>query len=362
MRVALVHDYLYKNGGAEKVLQQLHEMFPEASVYTLLYDELGTSGVYKGWDIRTSGLHTKPFIKKAINYYRSVMPQAIESFDLTDYDLVISDSSSFAKGVITQPNTLHISYIHTPTRFLWFDLASHINRGKFGLLKSFVPLALHNLRIWDFLSAKRPDVLVANSTNTQQRIKKFYRRDSVVIHPPVDVARFDHGRRDPQDFFVLIARLEPHKDIDLAIEAANKSKSKLHIIGTGSDEARLRQLAGPTTTFLGHMSDKDVESQLYHAKALLAPQTEDFGITMAESLAAGCPVIARAAGGALEIVENGKTGILISSLTAGSLSNAMLEFKSEHYDPKDCHESVTKFSTDNFKHNITKLVNENLKD
>lgn len=359
LKVALCHDYLIKIGGAEKVLEELHLMFPDAPVFTLLYDESATARRYASWDIRTSWLQKAPYAFSKINYYRALMPQAVESFDLAAFDVVISDSSSFIKGVITQPHTLHISYIHTPTRFLWFDLARHITRGHFSaLVKSAIPAVLHRIRQWDTVAAKRPDVLIANSKTTQDRIKKFYQRDSRLIYPPVECARFDHSRRHPQDFFLIISRLEPHKEIDTAIAVANSLGVKLKIIGEGGDQTRLRQLAGPSIEFLGWLDDQKRDHYLYHAKALLAPQVEDFGISMVESLAAGCPVITRNSGGGAEIVQDGVNGIVITEPLAEGLAQAIHSFQDDRFTASVCAQSAQRFRPEIFRRNINAIIEQ----
>ncbi len=361
LRVALAHDYLIKNGGAEKVLQSLHKLFPQAPVYTLVYNEQTTDGLYKDWDIRTSYLQNRPLIDKGIDYYRALMPMAVESFDFSDYDLVISDVSSFIKGVLTGTHTLHISYIHTPTRFLWFDIASHIKRGRFaGVTKAFIPYVLHKIRQWDVLAAERPDFLIANSVTTKKRIAKFYRRESTVIYPPVAIEQFEPAKRSPQDFFLIMSRLEPHKDIDTAIKAANQSKVPLVIAGTGGDLERLKKLAGPTVKFVGQVSDQERNQLFYTAKAYVAPQREDFGITFVEALAAGCPVIARNIGGAQEIVKPPKNGILLDEITEDNLSNTFSHFSNHHFNPTDCADSVTGFSEANFEHQIKHFIEQRL--
>jgi glycosyltransferase involved in cell wall biosynthesis len=354
-KVALAHDYLIKNGGAEKCLVAFHELFPNAPVYTLIYDTIGTNGLYEGWDIRTSYLQNRVGANKYIDYYRLVMPQAVESFNLDEYDIVISDSSSFIKGIITQPKTKHICYMHTPTRFLWFDINKHIGRAKFlSSLKSFIPYFLHKVRIWDTLAAERPDIIIANSLTTKKRISKFYHRDSSVINPPVEIGTY--GKRNVLDYYLLVSRLEPHKDIEVAIKSAMLARVKLKIVGSGTDEARLRSMAGSNIEFLGHVSDEEKNKLFQGAIAFLAPQTEDFGITMVEALSHGCPVIANDDGGASEIVQPGKTGILIKDLTSDLLcevlkSNVVLKINDD-----DCADSVKKYSTDNFKINILKEI------
>ncbi len=344
-------------GGAERVLDVLHQMFPEAPVYTLLYDQNATNNHYNGWDVRTSGMMKLPQKFKRIDYYRALMPQAIESFDLSDYDLVISDSSSFAKGAITQPNCLHISYIHTPTRFLWFDVDRHVSRGKFlGVIKKLIPLVLHSLRQWDFIAARRPDVLIANSNTTKDRINKFYRLESTVIYPPVDLKRFDISKRDPQDYFLIVSRLEPHKDLAVAIEACSNLNIPLKIIGTGTHQHVLERMAGSSIQFLGTVADNDRDKLLYGARALIAPQIEDFGITMVEALAAGCPVIARAEGGATEIVQHGKTGVLLNEMSVAHLSNILLDFNQNNFDSHDVAIASERFSADHFVTQLRSLI------
>ena len=361
IKVALVHDYLIKLGGAEKVLDVLHQMFPSAPVYTLLCDEHATNNHYAQWDIRTSWMMKLPQKFKRIDYWRTLMPQAIESFDLSAYDLVISDSSSFAKGVITQPNCLHISYVHTPTRFLWFDIERHISRGKFfGVVKKIIPYVLHRMRQWDFIAARRPDVLIANSVTTQDRISKFYRLGSTVIYPPVELNRFNISKKKPQDYFLIISRLEPHKDLEIAIESSMTHDMPLVIVGTGTHEAVLKRLAGNSIKFVGNVDDAERDRLLYGAKALIAPQIEDFGITLVEALATGTPVIARAMGGALEIVQSPKIGVLLKEMTVENLSEILTNFDQSHYDSQLCVSIAKQFSQDIFMKQMFKMIELNL--
>lgn len=361
-KIAFAHDYLIKNGGAENCLVQLHELFPKAPVYTLIYDEAGTRSRYKDWHIHTSYLQHRPLVKKLINYYRLFMPQAVESFDFSEFDIVISGASSFIKGIITKPKTFHICYLHTPTRFLWINSKSHIERGQFsGLIKQIVPYFLHKVRIWDSVAAARPDVIIANSNTTRSRIAKYYRRESSVIYPPVNINNNDYKKRVTKDYFLVISRLEPHKDIDIAIKAAKLSKKKLKIVGEGSDISRLKSIADDCTEFIGHVSEKDKIDLYLGAKAFLAPQLEDFGITMVEALSLGCPVIARGDGGAKEIVHHGKTGILLSEMNAKTLAGAMDSQQIDKFNAETCFSSVTKFSTENFKINFLKEILKNVR-
>ncbi len=361
-KIAFAHDYLIKNGGAENCLRDLHELFPHAPVYTLLYDEEATQRVYKDWDIRTSYLQKRAYVSKLINYYRLVMPQAVESFDLSEYDIVISDASSFIKGIITQPNTFHLCYVHTPTRFLWFDIGNHINRAKFAsVVKSFVPYVLHKMRIWDTISAQRPDLLVSNSETTRSRVRKFYHRDSVVINPPVNIEIDAYKDRLPKNYYLVVSRLEPHKDIEIAIRAAIKANVKLKIAGEGADLERLRSISNKNIQFLGRVSDNEKEELMLGAIAFLAPQTEDFGITMVEALSFGCPVITNDAGGGSEIVQDGKTGILIKDIDAIKLAEVMTSNKSYEIKAVDCAKSAEKYSSDNYKVRMLKEIIKNVR-
>lgn len=361
LKVAIAHEYLIKNGGAERVLQAIHDIFPKSTVYTLVYNEQTTGGIYKKWDIQTSYLQSKPLINYGINYYRAAMPQAVESFDFSKYDLVISDSSSVIKGIITQPETLHVCYMHTPTRYLWFDIDFHINRGKFFKpLKWLIPTMLHKQRQWDYIAAQRPDYIISNSVTTQSRILKFYHRESELIHPPVNMSRNQISERDPQDYYLIVSRLEPHKNIDMAIKAAINSKQKLKIIGVGTDLDYLKKISNENIEFLGKLTDEQVAVHFSRAKAFLAPQTEDFGITMVEALAAGCPVIANAKGGALEIVEHNVTGRLLPEINSEQLSSELLSFDISKYKPENCRDAAEKFSSNQFTDKLRTCLKDKL--
>ncbi|MFA6423231.1 MAG: glycosyltransferase [Patescibacteria group bacterium] len=354
MKVAIVHDYLIKLGGAERVLENLHELYPDAPVYTFLYNENKTQGKFSKWDIRPSSLNKDPIIKNKISFARALMPMAAEQFDLSEYDVVISNCHAFSKGVITKPETVHISYCHTPTRFLWFKADEAINQmGWFS--RKLAPYVLNYLRIWDVQSADRVDYFLGNSKNVCQRIKKFYRRDSEILYPPVDINRFQLNENEG-DYYLIVSRLEPHKKVDLAIAAFNDLDLPLKIIGDGTELNYLKSLAKENIEFLGELNDEAVVKYIYGCKAFIYPQEEDFGITSLEAQACGRPVIAYGKGGALETIVEGRTGEYFMEQSAGCLADTIRNFDPKKYKSKEIRENAEKFSETSFKNNVKKLV------
>lgn len=309
MRVAIVHDYLAQAGGAERVVEAMHRIWPEAPIYTSVYDPEATLSSFRGMDVRTSFLqrwarHSR-IHKLALPFY----PAAFESFDLSGYDLVVSSTSGFAKGVITGPETCHICYCHTPARFAW-RYHEYVAQGGYGrATRRVLPLLVHCLRAWDYASAQRVDYFVTNSYNTARRVHKFYGRAAGVVHAPVEAGRFRVEDTPPRGYFLTVSRLVGYKRVDLAVEACSRLRLPLKVVGVGPDAARLRALAGPSVEFLGRLEDAQVAKLLAHCRALLFPGEEDFGITPLEAMASGRPVIAYRAGGALETVVEGKTGV-----------------------------------------------------
>jgi len=370
MKVALVHDHLAQDGGAEKVLAVLANMFPEAPIYTLLYDKKYTDRYLPGRQIETSIIQKLPGGVRHYQWYMPFMPMAVEFFDLRAFDLIISDTSSFAKGVITAPGALHISYCHTPTRYLWSDTHQYINELKYNKwLKKVISLVLNKIRIWDRLAADRVDLFIANSRTVQERIAKYYRRQSLVIYPPVEVDKFkisDLSTLDKADrYFLIGCRLAPYKRVDLVIETFKKlgSDYRLKIFGDGVDLKRLRALAGDADNieFLGRVSEEQKVELYSHAQAFLNPQEEDFGITVVESMAAGRPVIAFRRGGAVETVIDGQTGLFFDEATVESLSAAVKRFSELSFDSQRIREHALQFSVDNFKKQINDFIAEHLK-
>lgn len=358
MRVALVHDYLTQYGGAERVLQAFTEIFPHAPLYTIVYDEKLTRGAFENQNIHTSFLQKIPLARSRHRFFPVFMPLAVEQFDLSRFDIVLSDSASYAKGVLTRPNTLHICYCHTPMRYAWDDCHKYIKEFHFPRpFKNFVPFVMNYIRLWDKISASRVDKFIANSQFVAQRIEKYYRSRAEVIHPPVET---DNYQIVPKidDYFLMVGRLLPYKRFDIAIEAFNHLKLPLKIIGEGPEEKRLKKIAGDNIEFLGHLPDKEVAQYYSRARAFIFPQEEDFGITPLEAMASGRPVIAFKGGGALETVVEGKTGLFFSQQTTNSLSRAVNNFNSDYFNPEIIRQQALKFSKNIFKEKIKNFVEE----
>jgi glycosyltransferase involved in cell wall biosynthesis len=361
MRVAIVHDYLTELGGAERVLEAICELFPHAPIYTLIYDKKATGGIFEGRRIHTSFLQRFPFSRRRHRNYAWLMPMAVEGLDLSKYDLVVSDSSSYAKGVITKPNTIHVCYCHTPIRYAWDD--SHRYVKEFGAPRIFrwlIPLFLNYLRIWDKEAALRVDWFATNSSFVRDRIRKYYRVDAEVVHPPVDTDFFSAVRREAKDYFLAAGRLVAYKRFDLAIKACNEMKLKLVVAGEGPEEKKLRKIAGPEITFAGRVSDEKLRELYAGAKALIFPQEEDFGIIAVEAMAAGCPVIAYRGGGALENIIEGVTGTFFDHERPSTLAHALEEFDNMKFDPEAIRRHAENFSKSAFKKNIMRVIEKAL--
>jgi len=399
LKVALAHDYLREYGGAERVLEALHEIFPDAPVFTAYVnlDAMGENGKrFKSWKIIPSWFQKFPFANQLLSPFRIFGPMMFESFDLSEYDLVISSSSAthLAKAVITKPETLHLSYIHTPPRFLYGYVTS-FNYKKHWWTRIGGEIINHFMRIYDFEVSQRPDILVANSKNIQARIKKFYRRDSVVVYPPVDVSVIlnevknlsrmrgtSNKLRDPsakpQDdkkYFLVLSRLVRGKGVEVVVEACGKLGLPLKVAGNGPELDNLKNKAGKNVEFLGWVSDEQRVKLLQNAKALIvASEDEDFGITSIEAQAAGTPVIAPASGGFLETVEDGppshkasagqgKTGLLYGGpglVDVDSLVRALGEFREDQFKAEDLRKNAQNFSKERFKKEMLELVEKNL--
>jgi len=360
MRVALVHDYLNQYGGAERVLEAFGQIFPQAPIYTLLYDKERTGQAFEGRCIRTSFLQKIPLLKSHHRPFLMLMPLAIEQFDLSQYDLVLSDSASYAKGVITSPQTVHICYCHTPIRYAWDDSHKYIEEfGYPNLVKKVIPFFMNYIRFWDEQAAQRVDKFIANSQFVAQRIKKYYHRQAKVIHPPVRTNLF-YIANQPDKYFLIVGRFLPYKRFDLAIEAFNQLGLPLKIIGEGPERKKLEKKAGPNIEFVGSVADEKLKDYYAHCQAFIFPQEEDFGITAVEAMAAGRPVIAYQAGGALEIVQSGVTGLFFKDQTTKSLIEALKRFRSDNFDPKVIREKALEFDEEKFKKRIKDFIDENV--
>ncbi len=357
MKVALVHDYLNQMGGAERVVMAFHDIFPDAPIYTSIYDPKRVDPAFQKMDVRTSFMQKLPLVTKHHQPYLPFYPFAMESLDLRGYDLVLSSSSAFGKGVITRPETLHICYCHTPMRWCWaYD--EYVEREQLGkVARRVLPLLITGLRVWDQTSAMRVDHFIANSPVVAERIQKYYRRDAIVIPPPVEASRFIFDPTiQPEDYFLVVSRLIPYKRIDLAIEACNRLQLPLVIIGSGRDEERLKKMAGPTIRFMGRLSDEEVLHYYAHCRALLFPGEEDFGITPLEAQASGRPVIAYGVGGVLASVIDGITGVFFHEQTAASLASVLATFDEHSFDTQVIRNHALEFDMPRFRRRILQFI------
>lgn len=359
MRVALVHDYLNQMGGAERVLLTLHDMFPQAPIFTSIYHPPSVDPRFRSMDIRTSFMQKLPFIKRNHQPFLPFYPFAFEGLDLREFDLVISDSSAFAKGVITRPDALHICYCHTPMRWAW-NYEDYVEREQLsGFARRVLPPLVTWLRGWDFRTASRVDYFVANSPNVAARIAKYYRRESKVIPPPVDTSRF-YVSPQHEEYFLIVSRLIPYKRIDLAVKAFSMIGLPLRIIGTGRDLGPLKRKAARNIQFLGRLSDDEVRAQMSRCRALIFPGEEDFGLTPVEAQASGRPVIAYGAGGALASVVEGSTGIFFYQQTPEALAEAVTSFRDEYFDPMAIRKHAEEFDTQRFMRRFTQFIETRL--
>lgn len=326
MRVAIVHDYLTQLGGAERVLSALMRAFPNAPVFTLLRGEI------EGFDsrrIRTSFLQKIPGARNYHRYFPLLMPLAVEQFDLSAYDVVLSASHSFGKGVVTSPTTLHISYCFTPTRYVWDDSHRYVRefwRSRF--FQRLAPVGLSYIRVWDYFASQRVDSYLTLSDYVARRIQKYYQRSARVIPPPVEVERFQMSDKN-DGYYLVVSRLVAYKRIELAIEACEGLGRPLKIAGVGPEAKGLKRRAEKHTEFLGFVADSELPALYARAKALLFPQEEDFGITPLEAAASGKPTVAFAGGGALETVLSGVTGQFFPEQTTTSLQAAIVAFENK---------------------------------
>lgn len=368
LKIALVHDSMQVFGGAERVLLTLHKMFPSSPIYTLYAKEKVVDERFNEADIYVSFLQNIPnFLRRRFRFVAIFAIHIIENINLFKYDVVISSSAFFGKSVITGVNTRHIAYCHTPPRVLW-----GIDKMKFNL---FSALPLHILRIWDVNSATRPTNFIANSCTVQKRIKKFYDRDSVVIYPPVEVEQkstfynLPYNKRKeiedklPSEFYLVVSRMVDHKRLDVVIASFSRMNYPLVVIGEGDLYKNLKKYKGKSTVFLGWQSDSVVSECMRRCKALINASEEDFGIVMVESMMFGKPVLAYRGGGALEIIEEGKTGEFFDSQNAVVLADGIRRINeniaSNKYEAEYIKKSVDKYRKENFIRSLEKIVNEN---
>lgn len=361
LKVALVHDWLVGRGGGERVLYDIHTLFPDAPIYTLVYDQDKAPEWCKECDIRTTYIQKWPGAKSHHKLLLSFMPKAWEALDLTEYDLVISCCASCCKGVITRPDALHVCYSFSPTRYVW-DLYYDYLENTNAIKRFFMKRMIHKVRLWDFQAAQRVDHFAADSNFVGSRIKKYYRRDFTTIYPGTRINEYPITEM-PDDYYLVVARFVRYKRVDLAIEACNQLKKKLVVIGSGGEEEeRLKKLAGDTVEFLGRVSDEEMERYYSRAKAFLFPGIEDYGITPVEAMSAGVPVLAFGKGGALETVQDGKTGLYFHDQTVSGLVHCIEEFERNGvaYSRQQIHDYSLNFSDEIFKGNFTNFLKDKL--
>ena len=366
-RVAIVHDWLVNYGGAERVVEELLKIYPEADIFTLVYDEKKMGKIFPRDRVHTSFLQKLPFSTKLYTKLLSFMPKAFESFDLSNYKLVICSSSSCAKGVITPPLVPHVAYIHTPMRYAWDKYFEYKSRsGK--ITQFFMEKWMSKIRLWDYVSSQRVDTLIANSNYISRRIKKYWNRESQVIYPPVNVKDLQPNGKEPEDFFVVFSRFVPYKRIDLAIQACGNLKKNLVVIGSGSQKKQLKKLASRykdvKITFTGRIRDDEVRDYLQRCRALIFCAEEDFGIIPVEAQCCGRPVIAFGKGGALETIINGKTGTFFSHATPDSVERAIKRFeeleKQGAFDSAFISNHAKEFSRERFAREIKEAIDNTI--
>jgi glycosyltransferase involved in cell wall biosynthesis len=371
LRVAIVHYWFIGRGGGERVVEALAEVFPQADLFALVADRSTLAPILRDRKLQTSFLQKVPGAIKFHRYFLFLQPLALEQFDLSDYDLVISSESGPAKGVITSSKTCHICYCHSPMRYIW-DMYSEYRRGMGPLVGIIFSLTAHYMRLWDYASAGRVDYFVANSRFIASRIRKFYGRESTVIHPPVEAAVAKVSGKTG-DYYLAVGRLVDYKRFDLAVSACTILGRYLRVVGEGPQYNALRRIAGPTVEFLGRLSDTDLRENLAGCRALLFPGEEDFGIVPVEAQSLGRPVIAYASGGALETVRGvlsdeiaveNPTGVFFAEQSSSSLVKAILDFESmEHqFCPRTIHEHSLQFDSEIFRNRIVDFIGSAVKD
>lgn len=359
MKVAIVHDFLFKLGGAERVVKAFADMFPKAPIYTLLYDEEKVGKVFPKERVRTSFLQDYPnFLRKRHRFLIPKMPRAMEELNFEDYDLVISSNTAFSHGIITPLETKHVCYCHSPMRYAWdwaneYQEENHIH----GLKKLAYAPVIKYLREWDKVASDRPSIYVANSKNVQKRIKKYYREGSSIIYPPVDVDRFSTSHKHA-GYFLIVSTLTPYKKIDLAVQLFNKIGRHLVIIGDGPHKKYLQEIAAPNIEFLGFKDDKAVAEYMKNCRALIFPGEEDFGITPVEAMACGKPVLAYGKGGCLETIQEGETGEFFYEPTVESMEDglARLMYNERFYKPRNIRLHAQQYSREIFEKNFKQIL------
>lgn len=356
MKVALAHDSFTQIGGAERIVHALHELYPEAPVYTVAVDRKVKKSL-TGWNLKSTVLQQFYNSYPRFQHWFPFIPVALALTKPIEADMLLSSSSSFAKGFKVSKDTIHINYCHTPTRFLWTDVEYALNEV-FWLLRPLAKLCLRIMKKWDWEKAQQVDHYIANSKEVQHRIKQYYGRDSTIIYPFIDV-NFWRATKAKADYFLIAGRLAPYKENDLVIQVFNKLQLPLHIVGSGRQERYLRSIAGPTVKFLGRVSDEKLRDEYSGALGFIFPQLEDFGLMPLEAAACGTATIGLAAGGSLETVIPGVTGELLVEITPEALATTVLQWDSSRYQEQRMRRHAEQFSKENFKEKISRFVYEN---
>ena len=359
LRVALVHHWLVRMRGGEKVLEALCQIFPQADIYTLVFDPSELPASIRQHRITTSWIQKLPWAKKYYTQYLPFFPFAIEQFELSGYDLVISSEAGVSKGVLTRPETCHICYCHTPMRYAWSAYHVYLQAVHSPFRRRLIPFVMNYLRLWDWVSSSRVDYYIANSQNVANRIRKYYRREAPVIYPPV--ATTDFGQAGAiEDYYLAVGQLVPYKRFDLAVDAFNQLGRPLLIVGDGPEYSRLQRKAGKNIKLLRRTSDEKLKECLSGGRALIFPGEEDFGMIAVEAHACGRPVIALARGGALEIVIPELNGIFFAEETASSLAEAVVRFESieAKFQPRIIQETARPFREARFEREIRNFIFE----
>lgn len=356
-RVAIAHEWLTVPGGSEKVVVRLLEHFPDAELFTSIYDPAPWPETITRRKVHTTFLNRVPGATRIYPKLLPFMNLAFESFDLSRFDLVVSSNHSCAKNVLTQPGTVHVCYCHTPMRHAW-DPRFLPGESVGALGRLAMPMLLGRIRSQDLAASTRPDHYVANSAHVARRINKYYRREARVIHPPVDVDHYIDTPRAPEDWYLVLGRVVPYKRVDLAVAACNRLGRRVKVVGEGRALEALRPLAGPDTELLGHVPDQELPSLLSRARALLFPGEEDFGIVPVEAQAAGVPIVAYGVGGVRDSVIHGETGVLYDEATVAGLCGAILEFEELAFDDGDIRDNARRFSPERFDDEFADFMDE----
>jgi glycosyltransferase involved in cell wall biosynthesis len=357
-KIALVHDWLTGMRGGEKCLEVLCELFPQATLFTLLHNKGSVSPTIERLTIQTSFVQHLPFVAAKYRNYLPLFPKAIGRFDFRDYDLIISTSHCVAKGAIPRSDAIHICYCHTPMRYVWELFDDYFGVEKVGYVKhKLISRIAVSLREWDVRTANRVHHYIANSNNVRERIKQHYRRDAVVIYPPVDTSLFQLSTKN-EDYFLIVTAMAPYKRVDLAVEAFNRLGERLLVIGGGPEEENLKKLAKKNIEFLGWQPSERLHKYYAGCRALIFPGVEDFGIVPVEAMACGKPVIAFGKGGALETVISGKTGLFFSEQTVESLIAAVKQFDEGQFSPEAIRVHALQFDKEIYRRKMREFIEE----